>query len=121
MQQQQLQQLKGSSLLLEEGTPVIWPSQEEPGTLKVSKIIHGLEGQKVYAFNAKVIAYVDDGEFYVTPNTKDALSTIRNAGFNLREFFVPFSRGDRPIGDLGAKWQELLAKTGLCTAAPLTA
>ena len=119
MQQQQLQQLKGSSLLLKEGTPVIWPKQEEPGTLKVSKITGGLK--KVYSFNSKVIAYADDDGLYVTPYSMDSLSLIRNAGFKLREFFVPFSRGDHPIGDLGAKWQELLAKTGFQAAAPLPA
>ncbi len=108
---QQIQQLKRSnSLKIEEGMPVLWPKQEKPGQLKVSKIISSISGKKAYSYNTKVIAFVSDGEMYVTPFTKESLGIIRNAGYKLFEFHIPFSHGDLPMGEYGDLWQELLAK-----------
>lgn len=108
---QQLQQLKRSnSLKIEEGMPVLWPKQEKPGQLKVSKIVSSVMGKKAYNYNAQVIAFVSDGDMYVTPYTKESLGIIRNAGYKLFEFHIPFSHGDLPIGEYGDLWQELLAK-----------
>ena len=107
---QQLEQLKCShSLKLEEGMPVIWPHQEQPGHLKVSKIIGTITEQKAYAFTPKVIAFTSDGALYVTPYTKERLEIVRNSGYKLREFFVPFSRGDKPQGEYEQIWLDLVA------------
>ena len=108
--QQQFEQLKCSkSLRLEEGVPVLWPKQEEPGQLKVSKIINHVKDKKAYAYTSKVIAFVSEGEMYVTPFTQESLETVRNAGYKLHEFYVPFSQGDQPLGEYGEKWQDLVA------------
>ena len=91
--------------------PVIWPKQDQPGQLKVSKIIKTVKNQKAYAFTSKVIAFVYKDQLYVTPYTKESLEIVRNAGYKLREFHVPFSNGDKPLGELGEKWQSLVAST----------
>ena len=109
--QQQFKQLKcDQSLKLEEDMPVIWPKQESPGRLKVSQIIKPIKGQKVYSANSKVIAFVADGELYVTPYRKDSLEILRTVGYKTREFFVPFSNGDKPLGEYGEKWRDIVAK-----------
>ena len=109
--QQRLQQLKcNNSLRLEDGIPVIWPKQEKPGKLMPSKVIKSVKNKKAYAFNNAVIAFVSEGELYVTPYTEDSLGVIRDSGYKLHVFFVPFSNGDRPLGEYGEKWQTLVAK-----------
>ena len=108
--QQRFKQLKcNNSLRLEDGIPVIWPKQEKPGKLKASTIIKFVKDKKAYAFNNAVIAFVSEGDLYVTPYTEDSLGVIRDSGYKLHIFFVPFSNGDKPLGEYGEKWQELLA------------
>ena len=108
--QQKLKQLKCSnSLLLEEGMPVLWPKQDQPGQLKVSKIIQAIKVKKAYAYTSKVIAIIDNGEMRVTPFTTESLEIVRNAGYKLHECHVPFSNGDLPQGEYGEKWQQLVA------------
>lgn len=109
--QQQFEQLKRiNSLQLEEDMLVLWPGNREPTPFKVSNIVRTAGKGKTYAFTSQVIAFVYDEQLYVTPNTKESLNIIRDAGFKLREFHVPFSRGARPIGEFGEKWQNLIAK-----------
>lgn len=108
---QQFEQLKRKSMKLEEGMPVLWPKQDKPGKLKVSFIIAGIERKKAYAFTAKVIAFICDGELYVTPNTHESLEIIRNSGYKLHEFYVPFSRGDIPQGKYSKMWQSIVNAT----------
>lgn len=108
--QQQFEQLKCSkSLQLVEDMPVLWPGSREENHLKVSNILKSARKNKVYAYNHKVIAYIYRGDLFVTPYTKESLDIIRNSGFKLFEFFVPFSKGDKPLGEYGEKWQALLA------------
>ncbi|MDO5451847.1 MAG: hypothetical protein Q4F56_02045 [Candidatus Saccharibacteria bacterium] len=109
--QQRFKQLKcNNSLRLEDGIPVIWPKQEKPGRLKASTIIKSVKDKKAYAFNNAVIAFVSEGELYVTPYSEESLSIIRDSGYKLHIFFVPFSNGDKPLGEYGEKWQALVAK-----------
>ena len=111
--QQQFEQLKSSrSLRLEEGMPVLWP-KHDPGVLKVSKIIENVKNKKAYAYTSRVIAFICKGEMYVTPYTNESLEIVRNAGYKLHEFYVPFSGGDQPLGEYGEKWQELMASAKL--------
>ena len=106
--QQQFEQLKSSrSLRLQEGMPVLWP-KHEPGELKVSKITENVKNKKAYAYSSKVIAFIYKGEMYVTPYTTESLEIVRNAGYKLHEFYVPFSGGDKPLGEFGEQWQELV-------------
>jgi len=108
--QQQIEQLKrNNSLRLEEGMPVLWPKQDQPGQLKVSKIIQAIKVEKAYAYTSKVISIIDHGEMYVTPFTTDSLDIVRNAGYKLHECHVPFSYGDLPQGEYGEKWRQLIA------------
>ena len=108
--QQQLEQLKRRSLQLVEDMPVVWPGNRTPAPFKVSNILKTIGSNKAYAYNHKAIAYTYHGELFVTPYSKESLNIIRNAGFKLREFFVPFSnRGDKPSGEYAEKWQKLLA------------
>lgn len=106
---QQLQQLKCNSLKLEEGMPVKWPKLDKPGQLKPSLIISSIKNEKAYAYTSRVIAFICEGELYVTPYKEDSLQVIRNSGYKLREFHVPFSQGDAPQGEYGERWQALLA------------
>lgn len=109
--QQQLEQLKrNKSLRLVEGMPVKWPGNREVTELKVSNILRPIKGTKAYAYTSKVIAFVYRDEIYVTPYTSESLEIVRNAGYKLYEFFVPFSRGDAPQGEYGQKWSELIAQ-----------
>ena len=104
-------QLKSSkSLKLEEGMPVKWPGNRNIVEFKVSNVLRPIKGTKAYAYTSKVIAFVYRDEMYVTPYTKESLQIIRDAGYKLYEFFVPFSRGDAPQGEYGQKWSELIAQ-----------
>lgn len=110
---QQFEQLKcNNSLELVENMPVVWPGRREPTPLKVSNIIKPVKDKKAYAFTAKAIAFVSEGKLYVTPYSKEALDAIRNTGYQLREFHVPFSRGERPQGEYAERWNQLVIESG---------
>ena len=100
--------------------PVLWPGNRTPAPLKVSNILKNIRGKRVYAFTSKVIAFVSNGNLYVTPFTNESLEIIRDAGYKLQEFFVPFSRGDQPLDEYGERWHELIAAKR-CQVAPATA
>ena len=107
---EQFEQLKENSLHIEEGMPVRWPKLERVGQLKPSVIIQTINNPKAYAIRGKVIAYVADGQMYVTPRTTQALQTLRSANYRNFEFHVPFASGDLPQGEYLDKWHAIIAK-----------
>ncbi len=109
--QQQFEQLKrDKSILIEDGTPVIWPKCDRPGEITPSKFIGKFGRQKVYYANSRGISYVHQGKLYLTPYTKESLDIIRDSGFKLREgLHIPFCQGDQPVGEYKEKWESLVA------------
>ena len=104
---QQLKQLKRKkSLHIPDGLSVRWRRQN-PGHLNVPQIIKGREGE--FTQNNGVIAYVHEGELYVTPYCREAVRALKEAGLTKTgNLFVPFSNGDVPQSPVvREKWDKL--------------
>lgn len=106
---QQLKQLKRDhSLKITKGMLVQWDDREVE--LDPAKIIRTLEGKRAFATGGKVIAFVSDGELFVTPYTQESLNTLRSNDYKEFAFFVPFSpQGMVPKDpELASLWQDLM-------------
>ena len=105
--QQDFKQLKRTkSVHLPDGTVTQW-RKCPPGELDVPRITAGHEGE--FTQNNGVIAYVHEGELYITPACYDTVKTLEGAGFiRSSNVFVPFSNGDVPKAPaIAKKWQNL--------------
>lgn len=60
-----------------------------------------------YSYNNSTICFCTDGEIFVTPFTIEVESTLRDAGFAEASFYVPFSNGEHPVGELEKVWSDL--------------
>lgn len=107
--QQNFKQLKRSnSLHVHEGMKVRWPRLPHVGNLHVSKILWNVELERAYCIRGDVIGYTFDGELFVTPYAKEAISILEANGFEQTEFHVPFANGDLPQGAALDRWEKLL-------------
>ena len=69
-------------------------SGENGKTIDMTDI--GSKFNGVYCINNSTICFVLDHEVFVTPYTREAMSTISRAGLVEESFYVPFSNGDYP-------------------------
>lgn len=112
---QQLEQLKRKkSLRIPDGMAVRW-RRPNPGHLNVPQIIKGHEGE--FTQNNGVIAYVHEGELYVTPYCRETTKVLKEAGLTKTgNLFVPFSNGDTPHSSaVRKKWDNLRVSDGSAT------
>lgn len=59
-----------------------------------------------FAVNNSTVAFVSDGELFVTPYTDEVMSALKEAGFREEYLYVPFSNWDYPKFEK-RKWDEL--------------
>ena len=84
-----------------------YPQFDEESTVNMNEVRSKFPGR--YATNNSTICFVTtDGEIFVTPYTREAFATLRQANFAERYFYVPMSNGDLPKDlELRAKWKTL--------------
>ena len=101
-----MEKLKENSIHIENGTVVAcWPQYGEEEIVDMKEIRSKFNGS--FSTNNSTICFVDQGEVFVTPYTSEAMSTLEDAGFIARCFYVPFSNWDYPKYEK-AKWTRLL-------------
>lgn len=100
--------LKENSIKVYIGMTSVFPqfSDAEIG-LNVSDLAPKFDG--CYAINKSTVSFVSGREFYVTPYTTFAITTLCNAGFQEKSFYVPFSNGEYPKEE-SEKWLNLREK-----------
>lgn len=109
MKDSMLQDLKRKSIEIRKGTKVIWPLQgDRVGALDMSRVIGEFLARPVYAINNSTIAYIYNGQFFITPYTRDSEKTLKDLGFTEESFYVPCSNGDIPKHQAD-KWNRLRA------------
>ena len=90
-----MEDLKRKSICVSGRVAVCWPQHgDKEETLDMTDI--GSKFNGCYATNNSTICYVIDHEVFVTPYTRKAIITIRDAGLVEKHFFVPFSNWDYP-------------------------
>lgn len=103
-----LETLKKDSVRIYPGIVAVFPQFNQEESLNLTELAPKFNGR--YAVNNSTVCYVTaDGEIFVTPYTRSALSTLCNAGFSRREFYVPFSNGDYPKAEQ-YQWKTLREK-----------
>lgn len=100
--------LKENSIKVHTGMTSVFPQfiDVEIG-LNVSELTPKFED--CYAINNSTVSFVSGHEVYVTPYTTFAITTLCNAGFRERSFYVPFSNGEYPKEEM-EKWNLLREK-----------
>ena len=105
----QLANLKNQSIHVVPGTKVYWTKSRKSGALDMTGTVSRFDDQRVYtiAKNQKVIAFIENNEFYVTPYTKKKEETLIKSHFRKDEFYCPFSHDDVPRKEIEL-WRKLL-------------
>lgn len=99
-----LESLKENSVRVYSGMITFSPQFSQEETLNVSEIVPKFPG--CFAMNNSTVAFIDAGDFFVTPFTRTVLRSLRAAGFREEHFFVPFSNWDYPKSEQ-VKWTSL--------------
>lgn len=102
-----MKELINNSIQVYPGMIVVYPLSSKEEILNVSEIIEKFPGH--YATNGPAIAFIHKGNFFVTPYTSIALSTLRANNFVEANFHVPFSKWDYPKAEQ-CKWNSLREK-----------
>ena len=90
-----MKNLKENSICVSNPIVVCWTQfGEKDETIDMSDI--GSKFNGAYCMNNSTICFVVDHEVFVTPYTREAMSTISCAGLARKYFYVPFSNGDYP-------------------------
>ena len=97
--------LRENSVCVSGAVAVCWPQRgDKEETIDMTDI--GSKFNGCYATNNSTICFVVDHEVFVTPYTREAMSTIGDAGLVEEHFYVPFSNWDYPKCEK-AKWHHL--------------
>ena len=100
-----MKELMENSVKLSGHTVVCWPQHDDQEeTLDMSDT--GSKFNGCYAMNNSTICFIVNDEIFVTPYTREAMSTIMDAGLVKEHFYVPFSNWDYPKYEK-AKWEHL--------------
>ena len=100
-----MENLKENSVRISGVVTVCWPQfGDKDETIDMSDI--GSKFNGAYCINNSTICFVLDHEVFVTPYTRKAMATVKNAGLTKNYFYVPFSNGDYPKYEK-AKWFHL--------------
>ncbi len=100
-----MKNLKENSIRISGVITACWPQfGDKEETIDMSDI--GSKFNGAYCTNNSTICYIVDHEVFVTPYTREAMTTIVNAGLVEGYFYVPFSNWDYPKYEK-AKWFRL--------------
>lgn len=100
-----MENLKQNSIRIPGKIVVCWPQYgDKEETLDMTET--GSKFNGAYYTNNSTICFIVNHEIFVTPYTREAMSTIRGAGLIEKGFYVPFSNGDYPKYEK-AKWERL--------------
>ena len=99
--------LKKRSLRVRDGMQVYYPQFDESNTIIIQPGFT-VKYNGCYSINNATVAFVDNGEVYVTPYTSEVYKTLLENEFRASDFYVPFSNWDIPV-DAKAQgfWQGL--------------
>lgn len=99
-----LKELKENSLKLYDGMVVVYPQfhQEDIFMLEGEPKFDGC----YYAINNSTVIYAENDDYYVCPWSRSAMTVLQEAGFEERNFYVPFSNWDYPKNE-EETWQHL--------------
>lgn len=87
--------LKNNSVRIDPGTIVVWPQFGQEEVLNIEELRSKFPGR--YATNNSTICFIDrEGQIYVTPYTRKAITTLKADGYHEATFYVPFSNWDYP-------------------------
>lgn len=100
-----LKTLKTSSIAVFDGMVAHYPQYQQDEPIFVAGMLSKFN-DRVYTMNNSTISYISEGQFYVTPYTRDAMAALREEGFRDAGLYVPFSNGDYPR-DAQERWEEL--------------
>lgn len=104
MKYTKIEELINDSIRVTTGMIAYYPQFSQAETINVSEIVPKFPGR--YAINNSTVAFVHDGNFYVTPYTRDVKTVLVNNGFKHEYFNVPFSNWDYPQAEV-VKWNAL--------------
>ena len=100
-----IEKLINDSIRVYDGMTVFYPHSAKAEAINnMSELAPKFNG--CYATNNSTVAFVHNGNFYVTPYTREAIRTLMDSGFLKEDFYVPFSNGDYPR-DEQHKWEVL--------------
>lgn len=104
-----METLKQESIRVYTGMIAVFPQFQQEEALNISEVLPKFPGCNVFAVNNSTVSFIHEDEFFVTPYTRDVISTLRAAGFVEKSFYVPFSNWDYPKAE-EAKWNMLRKK-----------
>lgn len=99
-----IKELINDSIQITPGMIAIWPSEnnrEEPIPVNVTADL-----EHCFYTNNGTLAYIAKNTLYVTRTTKKAFTALAESNFNQKSFYVPFSNGDLPKGEIN-KWNQI--------------
>ena len=95
---------KDGAIRVYSGMIAVYPQFAQEEALNISELAPKFNG--CYAVNNSTVCFVSNNEVFVTPYTRNTMSTLRSAGFVEKYFFVPFSNWDYPKNEQ-FKWNSL--------------
>ncbi len=98
----QMLELENLSIRLKHGDVIM----NAYGYVYFIKMAEFSDHEQQYARNNGVMAFVVNGELFVTAITKSAISTLEENGFILSSFSVPMSKDDYPL-EKATRWAEI--------------
>lgn len=108
--QQNLEQLKCSSVRLDDKVAILWPRGKEPKELRVPKILGKFANSLVYSINNGRLAFVEGESYYVTKHLPETIHILEKAGYKrTTNLYVPLSNGEVPADTtLRKKWESII-------------
>ncbi len=104
MTYKKIEELISNSVRVIPGMIAVYPQYSQEEVINVSEIVPKFPG--CYATNNSTVAFVHNGNFFVTPYTRNAMTVLTTNGFKKAYFFVPFSNWDYPKSEQ-LKWSVL--------------
>ena len=102
-----IEELINDSIRVIPGMIAVYPQYSQEEVINVSEIVPKFPGR--YATNNSTVAFVHNGNFFVTPYTRSAMNLLAANGFKEAYFYVPFSNWDYPKAEK-YRWEQLRAK-----------
>lgn len=100
-----MENLKKMSIEIVPGTIAVWPQFGQEEVIHVEEL--GSKFPSCYAVNNSTICFVDEtGKIFVTPYTRKAIVTLKEASYKEANYYVPFSNWDYPKHQK-TRWQSL--------------
>lgn len=92
-----LKELENNSISVTSGMEVVYPQLQQEESIDCS---WAPKFNGCYAVNSSTVAFVNNGELFITPYTRKVIRSLQSEGFREEYFYVPFSNGDYP------KWKK---------------